>query len=337
MGAPDTLTKQFFSNKRNFADLFNIGLFHERMLIPENLEQVNPNVVSGLFQGSGNRVYETLERTLDDARLAHIMMHDGLATYLILGAEYEDLIHPALPVRHLLDIAMVYARQIQEISSRNRETARIAREAKKNSAEASDSEPKIVFQDSGQFLSGLTPDDRLNPVIIAALYAGNKPWYGPRTLSEMLSTTDPRILRYTCEYRVNLIIPEDIPDRNEYHGSDFWQLMRILAAGHQGKEDLYDLFKTPDFAFLPDDTVRLVNTLLKTNIPTNPNKGGQVDMCRAMLEINAEISDYKNQIYGYESRISGYESQIAQQNNQIAEQEREIARLKAMVQQFGIS
>ena len=130
--------------------------------------------------------------------------------------------------------------------------------------------------------------------------------------------------------RLDFIIPEDIPDRNEYHSSDFWQLMRILAAGHQGKDDLYDLFKTPDFAFLPDDTVRLVNTLLKTNIPTHPDKGGQVDMCRAMLEINAEINSYKSQIYGYEN-------QIAQQNNQIAEQEREIARLKAMIQQFGIS
>ena len=337
MGAPDAAAKEFFSQKQIFADIFNIGVFGEQIIDPNKLEQVNPNLAVSLFKAGGNRVLKEIERTLDDARIAEIMMRDDQASYLVLGTQYEMTVHPALPLRNLLETALLYTRQAQEIIAANRKKDAAVRKARQEYPGSDLESPDRLFLDSGQFLSGFTLEDKLHPVITAVLYLGNTPWKGARSLRELLDTTDEYILRYmSCDSKVNLILPEDIPDRPEHRASQFWRLMRILTAGHMGKQNLLDLTRHSEFSMLPSEMVRLVNTLLRTNIKLNPNEGGIIDMCKAMQEITEEITGYQNKITGYQAEISsyqnkidGYQAEISDYQKEMARQALEIAELKA--------
>ena len=105
MGKVDAAIKEFMANKQNFADAFNLGLFGAPVIDAEKLQQFNPDLVAALFKDGGNFI-RGVERMLDDAQLAEMVMRDDKATYLLLGAQYQTQIHYAMPVRNLLETAL---------------------------------------------------------------------------------------------------------------------------------------------------------------------------------------------------------------------------------------
>ena len=95
MATPDAAIKEFMSNKQNFADAFNLFLFHEDIVDPEKLEQLNPNLTTVLLGKQEKRARSSVERTLDDARQAAIVMADEYATYLMLGMNGVNFMQPS--------------------------------------------------------------------------------------------------------------------------------------------------------------------------------------------------------------------------------------------------
>ena len=96
---------------------------------------------------------------------------------------------------------MQYAAQVEE-------AARAHRKARKErSLEELEKKP-----DTGEYLSGFYREDRLIPVITLVLYFAPGEWDGTRSLHEILTVQDPKILSFVSEYRLNLLTPGSMSD-----------------------------------------------------------------------------------------------------------------------------
>ena len=356
MGAADAVIKEFMSDKQNFADAFNQGLFGERVIEADKLQQLNPDVAAAFFRDGGNRILREIERTLDDAQIAEAVMRDDKAAYLLLGMQYQMDVHYAMPVRDMLEGSLLYARQVREIGERKRKLAAaeklgkggvgIAEEADETEAAESQSrkedgnehgkggaaprnseakDPPPKFRNSGEFLSGMGAEDKLYPVIILVLYLGNDPWDAPRDLWGMLTPIDERLRRFCPNHQINLVTPEELAalDRS----TEFGKAMYALAKGHESKKALTDLTEEKEFEAVQPGTVRLLNTLLKTNIPISGQEGGSVNMCKAMREITEEIQ-------GYQEALAERDSLLAERDSQLANQAQQIEMLKKLVAEY---
>ena len=320
MATPDAAVKEFMSDKKNFADAYNLFLFQKNLVDPNRLEQLNPNLVSVLFGDQDKKFRQSVERTLDDMMKAMVLMDDGRITYLMLGSQYQIDVHNAMPVRNLLESGLLYAQQVKEIGRRNQELSR------------SDPELRRQLNRSGAFLSGVLPTDRLHPVIILVMYFGEQEWDGPLSLREMLTEADQEFLKYSCDYKINLVTPQHIPELPEGQDSELWKLMTVLAAGRKRGKNLLSLAGDRRFESVSNNTVRLINTLLKTNIRFNQTEGGEINMCSAWKEIQAELAE--------KERLSQENDRYRQENSRyqqaVMQKDREIERLRAIMKQNGL-
>ena len=89
--------------------------------------------------------------------------------------------------------------------------------------------------------------------------------------------------------------------------------MRTLKAGRQSKEELLNLFQEQEFEQMSIGTIRLVNTILHSDIPIHSDAGGFVNMCKAVREIREEISGYKSQIAQERERHKQSEAELIRQ------------------------
>ena len=128
----------------------------------------------------------------------------GLA---ILGIENQDKVHYAMPLRKLLYDGLSYQKQCD----------RIAREHK---------EKKDL--NSKEFLSHMSKEDKLQPVITIVIYYGEEAWDGAKSLYDMLDIPD-RMKPFVSDYRMNLI---EVRDNNlifhEKDNKDLFTLFDIL-------------------------------------------------------------------------------------------------------------
>ena len=309
MGAVDIATKEFLSDSRNFADAVNLALYKgERVVDPASLRPLDADLAITIY-GQGRRKPKAVERIRDLSRLAIAAMQDSHAAYIIVDMEGQTEIHYAMPVRGQLGDALRYDRQIQEIIAKHRENGEL--------------------KSSAEFLSGLLPGDKLIPVITVVIYLGTKKWDAPLTLWDMLQTTDPRILQYVNNYRVNLLTAEMVPDLKSYHNSEFWRLMQAIAAASKGRKQFMETLQTRDyFKNMEGQTVRFMNTLLKTRIPVRDGEE-RVDVCQAVREIN-EMLD------GYAEMQELLARKDAEMQDIITRKDAEILRLQRILGQQGI-
>lgn len=56
-----------------------------------------------------------------------------------------------------------------------------------------------------EFLSGVTKEDRLHPVITLVIYVGEKEWDGPRSLKDMFVEVPEEFKPYLPDYKMNLL------------------------------------------------------------------------------------------------------------------------------------
>jgi hypothetical protein len=94
--------------------------------------------------------------------------------------------------------ALEYAAQVEKAAKSHREALK-----KKTS------EKKLRV---AEYLSGFYKEDRLIPVITLVIYFGADEWDAPKSIHEMLSVKDSRILSLVPNYRINLISPSSLSD-----------------------------------------------------------------------------------------------------------------------------
>lgn len=249
------------SEPKYFADSFNYYLFDGRQVIQsDKLQVLDPTEMALIPKDT---TVENVEKIRDVLKQC-VLMADEKATYLMLGIENQTDIHYALPVKNMIYDALNYGKQVSDKAKEHRE--------------------KKDLQDSGEFLSGFSRDDKLKPLITLTVYFGPKAWNAPRSLKEMFETTDETILQFVEDYRVHLIVPKEIKDFNKF-ATDFGKAMRFIAAS-QDEDALDELQKAEEFQSVDIQTVQLLNACTNSKIPVIEGEE-EVNMCKGLDDLMA--------------------------------------------------
>ena len=274
MGAADSKTNEYMSDNNRFADLFNYYLYDgEQVIDPDNLRELDPSAVA-LPYGDGAKSSDVIQKYRDVFKLLAAMEDDN-AEYLLLGVEDQTHVHYAMPVKDMLYDAAQYAKQVEQTAKINR---------------AKSKEPQASKPGSDEFLSGFYKEDKLHPVITLVVYWSPDEWDGPLSIHEMLSTSDERILKHVPDYRINLITPRGIADK------DFEKFRTSLAEAFQfikyskDKEKLAEVIaQDADYEHLDRRTVEVINEVAKAGIQI-PQGAEEVNMCIAIQEMQKEAA-----------------------------------------------
>ena len=273
MGLIDTEGKNYLSNNKFFADAFNFLLYNGRQVIkPGELRELDTTQIA-IPYGNGARI--PTQKYRDLLKLWSAMMDDK-AVYLMLGAELQDKIHFAIPVKNGLYDMLGYSKQIEEI----RRSYRRKNGVKDNDGEITADEGTLKIKlTSEEFLSGLRKGDKLVPIITAVVYLGDSTWDGPRSLFEMLEVPDKRMYNYLNDYKLNLISPMDMSEEDfEKFHTDLGLAMRVIK--HQ-KEDADTIIKETNHRKIDHDTAFFLNRAVNLGLEYEEENGG-IDMCLAM-------------------------------------------------------
>lgn len=118
MGKINTITKDYMSNPKYFADSFNYYLFNGKQVIKANhLQMLDPTEMAIIPREASD---ETVEKIRDVLKQC-ILMADDKATYLMLGIENQADVHYALPVKNMIYDALNYGKQVSETAKKHRE------------------------------------------------------------------------------------------------------------------------------------------------------------------------------------------------------------------------
>jgi len=261
MGKMNTITKDYMSEPKYFADSFNYYLYDGKQVIQsENLQVLDPTEMALIPK---DITVENVEKIRDVLKQC-VLMADDKATYLMLGIENQTDIHYALPVKNMIYDALNYGKQVSDKAKEHRK--------------------KRDLRYSGEFLSGFSRDDKLKPLITLTVYFGPKVWNAPRSLKEMFETTDETILQFVEDYRVHLIVPKEIKDFNKFT-TDFGKAMRFIAAS-QDEDALDELQKAEEFQSVDIQTVQLLNACTNSKIPVIEGEE-EVNMCKGLDDLMA--------------------------------------------------
>ena len=207
---PDTALKTFWKDNQRFADLFNTVLFAgSTILKPNDLKEVDTDI-SSIIKFNGHA--ETIQRIMDVVRKTAYGVD-----FIIWGLENQEKIHYAMPLRHMIADSLIYLKEYNEITSKNR---------KENHLDT-----------SHEFLSGLKKEDRLHPVISLCIYYGKEDWDGPFTLTDMLVM--PEYLKpLISDYKMNLIQVRK-SEHLHFENSDISNLFELIRSIYNKDYDLF--------------------------------------------------------------------------------------------------
>ena len=182
----DHILKKFWKDNSRFADLFNACMFDgEQVLKPNDLTEVDTDI-SSFLQFNGHA--ETIQKVLDVVKKTAFGID-----FVILGIENQQKVHYAMPLRHMVGDAFSYLKEYNELAAQNKK--------QKN------------WRNSDEFLSGLTAEDRLHPMITICIYYGEKEWDGPHCLRDMIVEMPEEINSIFSDYKMNLL---EVRDSGKY-------------------------------------------------------------------------------------------------------------------------
>ena len=263
----DTVTKEYMQDNETFADVFNFLLYDgEQVIQPQQLKQLDTTQIARIQNSDGTS--ELVQRYRDVVKVLTVM-EDGNTTYLLLGIENQSDIHYAMPVRNMLYDALQYVQQVEE-------TAKLHRKHKDKPAS------------NGEFLSGFYRTDKVTPIITLTIYFGAEEWDAPRTLHEMLSVQDERILKYVPDYKMNLIAPAEIADEDfaKFH-TELNVALKYIKYSKDARKLEQVLENDLMYRSVSARTVNMVNTVTDSQI-SYPDREEKVDMCKAIEDLKAE-------------------------------------------------
>ena len=271
MGVKDTVTTKYMKHSEIFADAFNYFIYGgERVILPESLKELDTREIDvpyGGEKGAGQPVQKTR-----DVIKSMVAMIDKSTAYLLLAIENQSNIHYAMPVKNMVYDALQYAKQVEEAAVSHRLSGDF----------------KGVGSD--EYLSGFMKRDHLLPVVTLVVYFDSKEWDGPLSIHEMFSGQDARVLALVPDYRVNLIAPASIEDKDfgKFQSSLKEVLSFIKYAAN--KNELKRLLDT-DKAFhrLGREEVDVLNACVGAKIAVKEGEEA-IDVCLAIQQMNEEAA-----------------------------------------------
>lgn len=238
MSTKDTTAKKYMSNNKRFADLFNNIVFGGRQIISadELVEKDSTELIS-FFDEAGTKSIK-LQKWRDLLKMVTIKSTDEVIM-AILGIENQSDVHYAMVIRDMLYDAMSYSKQVEDAAKKHR---------------------KLRDTDtSSEFLSGFTKKDKLKPVITLTIYWGMEEWDAPRNLYDMLNTNNTDVLKFVNNYKLNLVIPQELSDFSGFH-TELGKLFNIYKYA-KDKNAMDKLLKNSAYKSVKIETVDMMNVL----------------------------------------------------------------------------
>ena len=265
MGTRNVRTKKYISSNDKFADLCNYFLFDGKSVIqPNDLKEKDVTELGIPYTDKG---YMALEKIRDLLKSCIVKTAAGV-TYLVIGIENQTDIHYAMVIRDMLMDALNYATQVDTYAKMHRK----------------DKDLK-----GDEFLSGFAKTDKLQPVITITVYWGSGAWDGARCLHEMLDVPDKELLRFISNYKMNLIVPDEITDFNKFQ-TELGTVFEICQCAND-KEKFLNLVESrrKEGFFLGREAVEMLNECVNVGIKLSEAKGDVVDMCKAVEDLKNEF------------------------------------------------
>lgn len=208
-----------------------------------------------------------IEKIRDILRNCCIKTANGVM-YLIIGIENQTDIHYAMVVRNMLYDALNYSSQVETCAKKHRENKDIS---------------------GKEFLSGFAKDDTLHPVITLTMYWNYGSWDGARSLHELFDVQDKSILKYVSDYKLNLIVPEEIENFEKFQ-TELGPLLEFISDASSGKRLEKALEeKRERWSVLGAEELRLLNVCLNAKLEeTEESEKGEKDIvCKGIEELAA--------------------------------------------------
>ena len=258
MGRPNIVTKDYMQDPQHFADAFNYYAFDGRQVVQaEKLSEEDPTELAIIFSEGKKEFAEKFRDVLKQC----ILKEDDRFSYLMLGIEDQTDIHYAMPVKNMIYDALEYGKQV---SKRGKE-----HKAAKDTKDA-------------EFLSGLSKEDKLKPVITLVVYWGTKEWDAPRSLKEMFEDVSEEVLQYVSDYKVNLIVPKEIEDFSKFR-TELGIALKYISVADQ-EEVTEALAKEEGYRIVDVNTVRLVKEVTGVDIQVKEGEK-EVEMSKAFRDM----------------------------------------------------
>lgn len=253
----------YLSDPAIFADFINGSIHHgQKLLLPHMLS--DRNTVSHTKEEpltTSHQSSKYVERQRDTLKAVCSNNH-----YLIIGIEAQDKVNYTMPLRCMEYDVIEYKRQLQELDKRR-------------------TKPLTETE----FLSGISKDQKLNPVITIVFYHGKDPYDGCTNLHDMLELNEENqtYKRFTANYHMNLVKPEDLDEAVFETG--LHELIGFLK--HQNNKQELIEFVEQDKERIENmdeetfDTISVILSLPKKIIKQKKHmEGDDHNMCQAMKE-----------------------------------------------------
>lgn len=156
----------------------------------------------------------------------------------------------------------IYEKQVRELAAAHR---------RKHDAET-----------NAEYLSGLTREDRIIPVITLVVNFGDMRWDGPLSFCEMVTQQPEEVLALLPEYRVCLIDPMAMQDEDfERLHSSLREVLLCIRA-QKDKQQMRRLLQADDrFAHLDRDAALVIRAMTHTKFEIDEH-AEVVNMCEAI-------------------------------------------------------
>ena len=166
-----------------------------------------------------------------------------------------------MPVRNMLYDAMQYEKQVRDLAKTHRR--------------------EHDAQTSEEYLSGMKKDDRLTP----AINFGDKKWDGPLTLREMYAPQPDRILALVPDYRVLLIDPMQMEDKDLARlNSSLREVLAYIKYQHDKRQMQRLITEDERFSRLERNAAMVINAVTNAGISIEPDSE-VVNVCDAIQQM----------------------------------------------------
>ena len=278
MGKIDSTSKVFVQKPEVFRDIFKL-VFRETQMAIRELKPMDPEslFIQRLSAGGKdkrNRKQHRAQKALLLSKFSRDMVKTCLcatdedANYMILGIENQAYIDRFMPARVMIYDALTFHTQMQTIQS--------------------ESKPE---NHSSQFLSGVSSEAKLKPVITAVCYFGTKPWDGPRSLHEILDIKNPKLKAFQPDYPICIIDPHTLSDDElEVLDTSLREVFMCIRASQDRKKLKEIVNSSVRFQHVDPDAANLIYAALNIDIPIHTTQK-EINMCQAVEEWKQELLD----------------------------------------------
>lgn len=215
---PDTVSKNYWRDNEQFADLFNAVLFHgEQIIKPEELETED---TEDSFVLEHREFAKSMEASRDTIKIRKKSLAHGVE-FVLLGLEGQEYVHYAMPMRIMGYDYGTYKKQY-DLNAKDHRAAK-------------------DLKDGNEYLSGMKRTDKFTPVITVVIYYGEKPWDGAASLHGMLHIPE-QMKEFVNDYKMLLV--EARQNNLIFHNinnKDLFNLLEILLDKHRPWHETKDM------------------------------------------------------------------------------------------------